>query len=138
MKFRLLKPHYLRIQNKEDFYEQKETFLDGVNNETKLMRYRVDRYLDPGDPTQWNWDPVSMQYRKKFHHAIGEQGWLVVTTKAEGAPLELVIDAPTTEMEGVDDAARAVIDKLWSSSLGNPIENLPATGGSGFSIEGKG
>jgi hypothetical protein len=133
MKFRLLKPHYIRVRNREDFFEQKETLIDGIQNETKLMRYPVDRYLDPNDASQWNFDPIAMQYRRRFNHATGEYGWLVVTTEKTGHPLELVIKDITTEMEGIDDAAQAVIEKLWAKSLGHPIDNLPATFGEDLS-----
>lgn len=137
MKFRLLEPHYIRVLNHEDYFEQKETLMDG-SGEAKTVRCRVDRYLHPDDAAMWNWDPANGQYRKPgtFRAQLGERGWLVVTTKAEGKPYELVVSAPSIQMEGIDDAAQAVIEKLRASVLEkfgitqlNPVDALPATGG---------
>jgi hypothetical protein len=129
MKFRLLKAHYVRVENKEDYYEQPETFQDGAVQEKRVVRCRCDRYLNPDDPSMWNWDPLTEKYRNKFRSDLGEFGWLVITTKAEGHKLELVVPGITLEMEGIDEASQAVIDKLREESLPHPIDALRATGG---------
>lgn len=130
MKFRLMRPHYVVVLNREDYFEQKETPMGGT--EAVTHRHRVPRYLDPDDPSQWNWDPVAGQYRRPgtFRYAFGETGWLVITDKAEGKQHELVLKAPalTTEMEGIDDAAKAAVLKLQEQTL-RPFESLPIAGG---------
>ena len=128
MKFKLISPHYVSLDNKETFFEQKETSRE--TNETATHRMACHRYLDPRDPTQWNWDPVAGRYRRpgSFKVAMGEEGELVLTNKKEGNPFELVYTGPlTSEMEGMDDESRKIIAKIIHEQL-HPIHSLPATG----------
>lgn len=130
MKFRLTNPHYLRLVNKEHFFEQKETPLG--SNEAVTHRMRVDTYLHPQDPTQWNWDPENNRYKKPgtFRVALGEEGWLVLTNKKEGHPYELIYTGPlTTEMDGMDPEATKALEAIKNGYMHPMGEGaFPATG----------
>lgn len=109
-----MKPHYLFIKNEEDFYEQKETPLGGKKSMTHKVR--VPRYLDPDDPTMWNYWPNGPK----------EEGWLVVASKADPRfPQDLIFEGtPSDNMEPLDDEAKKEIQRLqpgWK----HPIESLP-------------
>ena len=86
-RFRLKEKHYILTDPPEE-WEQKET--DQQTGRQGTKRYKVPRFLDPGDPSHWT-----------------GPGEIIVSTKLSPQfPRDIIFEGPPTpDMEPLDDEA---------------------------------
>ncbi|HSW91829.1 MAG TPA: hypothetical protein VLG09_04240 [Candidatus Saccharimonadales bacterium] len=113
-RFALKDKHYLNVPG--TIWEQKET--NQQTGKQHRMDYPVGLYLDPSDPSDWNY-PMTRQ--------------IVVTTKRSNQyPGDILfVGPPTFDMEPLDEEAEAMIAELGKKR--DPFSELPATVGETFS-----
>lgn len=114
-RWKLATAHYLNV--KEHFGQTVEwEYTEQPRNGRPIRkRFQVPLYLDPRDPSDFNYPEAEM---------------IVVTNKAHPAyPKDIVFEGePTPDMIPLDDEAEAInaeLEPKWS----HPIDGLPANGG---------
>ena len=108
-RFRLRNAHYLSVPGTE--WEQKET--STVTGKQVRKVYSVPMYLDPNDPSDCNYP-----------------GEIIVATEVSALyPRDIVFEgAPTPDMEPLDAAAEALVEKVKKNWV-HPIESLSGSYG---------